>query len=318
MDAAVQQQNLESLWRGILNREEIQAGLAILEGRGEAELAVLLRHHSKGTVTGHEITERERVDSFLGVCGQLTVATVAGFVPREWKGEIAARIGTILNKPAVRAYYVDHYPLLLPALLREACVEGLLLPGEDEEASWGAFQWFWRFSTRFVGDQELWWFLSLLDGFHYGALHIESFAEFLADSQRALAGMQKPLEQRTMPETCAMGMIRFLEFTREFGEGLRQMEATPLTRSAIWYHYAYWYREFNDVRKHGDRFLTAMLAWMDAPAAGFQSRREAEEAVAKTRQALEELSGSLYAGALLDALAGNAFAGKLTHFSTYR
>ncbi len=317
MDAATKQRNLESLWRGILNREEIQAALAILERRTEAELGVLLRHHSKGTVTGHEITERDRVDAFLGVCGQLTVATVAGFVPREWKGEIAAQIGTILNKPAVRAYYVDHYPLLLPALLREACVEGRLLPGEDAEASWGAFQWFWRFSTRFLGDTELWWFLSLLDGFHYGALNIDSFAEFLADSQRALAGVQKPPGERTMPETCAMGMIRFLEFSREFGDGLRQMEGTPLTQSAIWYCYAYWYREFADVREHGEKFLTAMLAWMDAPGAGFATRREAEEAVASTRRALEELSGSVYAGALLEGLTGKVSGDKLTHFSTY-
>jgi hypothetical protein len=318
MDAAAQQQNLESLWRGILNREEIQAALAILEGRSEDEVRRLLRHHREGTVTGGEIAERDRVDSFLGVCGQLTVATVAGFVPRKWDGEIAARIGAILRNPPVRAYYESHYPLLLPRLLREACTEDRLLPGEDEEASWGAFQWFWRFSTRFLGDTELWWFLSLLDGFHYGSLNIDSFAEFLADPQRALAGVQKLPEQRTMAETCTIGMIRFLEFSREFGDALRQMEGTPLTRSAIWYHYAYWYREFADVREHGGKFLTAMLAWMDAPSAGFQSRREAESAVASTRQALAELTGSLYAGALLDALETKPADTRLAHFSTYR
>ena len=302
MDAAGRQQNLESLWRGVLNREEIKAALAILEDRSEKQLRKLLRHHSEAEVTGKEIDERDHVDSFLGICGQLTVATIAGFVPREWNGEIATRIGNILQKPPVRAYYEDHYPILLPCLLRQACTESRLLPTENEDASWGAFQWFWRFSTRFLGDDDLWWFLSLLDGFWYNGLNITTFADFVKDPQRALAGVHKPPEKRSTPETCAIGMIRFLEFTREFGDALTQMEATPLTRSAIWFHYAYWYREFDDVHTHTNRFLAAMLAWMDSPDAGAQSRRDAEASVARTKQALTELTGSRYAPALLKAL----------------
>lgn len=317
MDATARQQNLESLWRGVLNREEIKAAFAILEGRSDKQLRKLLRHHDDGDVEGVELDERDQVDSFLGVCGQLTVATVAGFVPREWNGEIATRIGNILKKPPVRTFYEDHYPLLLPTLLRQACSEGRLLPFENEEASWGAFQWFWRFTTRFLGDDDLWWFLSLLDDFCYDELNITTFADFVKDPQRALAGIHKPPEKRSTAETCAIGMIRFLEFTREFGDALTQMEATPLTRSAIWYHYAYWYREFDDVNEHANKFLDAMLAWMDSPDAGAQSREDAKLSVARTREALTELTGSRYAPALLKALKQKKVDPSHAHFATY-
>lgn len=317
MDAAARQQNLDSLWRGVLNRNEIKAALAILEHRSEKQLTTLLRHHSKREVTGVELDERDQVDSFLGICGQLTVATIAGFVPQQWVGEPAGRIGAILKKEPVRIYFEKHYRLLLPTLLSRACNDGLLLPVEDQEASWGAFQWFWRFSTRFIGDEDLWWFLSLLDGFWYDDLNITTFAAFVKDPQRALAGISKPPESRTMPETCAIGMIRFLEFTREFGDALREMEATPLTRSAIWFHYAYWYREFVGVKSHSNKFLAAMLAWMDAPGATAQSRRDAEASVARTKQALAELTGSRYAPPLLNALKTKAKDPTLTHFSLY-
>jgi hypothetical protein len=319
MKAAARQQNLDSLWRGISNRAEIKAAFTILEQRSDKQLKWLLRHHNDGDVEGVEIDERDQVDSFLGVCGQLTVATIAGFVPRKWNGEIATRIGNILKNAHVRSYYEDHYPILLPSLLRQACTEGRLLPVENEEASWGAFQWFWHFSTRFLGDEELWWFLSLLDGFSYdGDLDITTFADFVKDPQRALAGVHKPPGKRSTAETCAIGMIRFLELTREFGDTLSQMEATPLTRSAIWFHYAYWYREFDDVTEHANKFLEAMLAWMDSPEAGAQSRRDAEASVARTKQALAELTGNRYAPPLLNALKTKAKDPTLTHFTAYR
>lgn len=294
--------NLESLWRGIEVQAKVTRGLELLESLPEAELKVLLRHHSERKVPWREVDQRDCIDRVLGAVSQFAVATVAGYVPAKWDGTLAKRIGQLLSGDALRTYYEIHYKLFLPTLMRLACADGLQLPQEDTRESWGAFQWFWRTSMRFQDDTDLWSFLWLLDGGSFGDFGLAQFHEGVADPRAALAGVGKPADLRSPLETSTIGMVRFFEFSKELGDGLAQLEDQPLTASAIWFHYAYWYKEFAQMEAQIEQLLSVMKSWVDAAPVGVRGLREAEEDMERLRLRIQELTSGRYSKALVDAI----------------
>lgn len=302
MTAKEKKENLDSLWRGIEVQEKVARGLQLLETLPGPELAHLLRHHDEETVLWREVEQRDCVDRFLGSASQLAVAAIAGYIAAKPEGPIARRLGKVLSGEALRRYYEEHYKLLLPQLLRVACTEGLRLPQENREQSWGAFQWFWRMAMRFQDDPDLWSFLWLLDGGSFGSFGIQDFYKGVEDPKTALGGLGKAPELRTPLETCTIGMVRFFEFSKELGDGLVQMQATPLTASAIWFHYAYWYKEYAQLEAHSKALLAVMQRWVESTQLGVSGLREAEEDMERIAQRIRELSSGQYSAALVDAL----------------
>ena len=301
INADQQKENLEFLWRVFQSNPGIQRALELHRSLSRPELASLLRHHGKGEVSRSEAGERDAWDQLLAAYSQLAVAAIAGYVPIDFGPEINKAIYDALKNSPVRTYYESHYKLLLPSLLRLHCEGDISLPCEQSESAMEAFEWFWRFENRFGKSSEVETFLRLLDGCHYGDFDLSAFKRFLKDPITALAGLSKTTFEQSIEETAVLGMIRFLEFCQELGDALEEMKDIPLTQSAIWFYYAYWFEEFkSDVAEQAITCIGTMREWVK------KSNRETQDAALESeervRRAVHALTSGVYSEALLDGV----------------
>ncbi|HVY94351.1 MAG TPA: hypothetical protein VHA14_16435 [Bryobacteraceae bacterium] len=299
------QEHLDFLWPTLQSREEVQAADRLCRDMDDASLAHLLRPHSAGGVsTLQEIENRQTFDHALQSYCLLTVAIIAGYVPADLGRSVRETAKAFLNRGPVRLYYEKHYPVFLPCLLRLHVNGEISLPQESGDVAWGGFQWFVRFSGRFDKDRNLEAFLRLLDGFQYGDFNISSFIASLDKPDEALAGIVKPVDLLNRRDRTVLGMLRFMTFCREFAPALDAMNEAPLTQSACWFYYAYWFKGFRE--DVGDRVNTCLRIfdqWIQSSnSIGVAAALEAERTVAEVRTAMAGLIDGHYGAALLKSL----------------
>jgi hypothetical protein len=297
-------EHLAFLWPSLQARADVQLVQSICSELDDKRLSHLLRHHDEAAVPDREeIKQRRAFDYALQSYSLLTVALISGYVPVDVGPDPVAILKKFLDRGPVRRYYEDYYKLLLPSLLRVHLSGDALLPREQSEQAWGAFQWFVRFSGRFEKDPDLETFLSLLDGFHYGDLNIQSFLDGLKDPAAALEGIAKPPNLLTRRDSAVLGMLRFLTFCQELAPALETMQSTPLTQSACWFFYSYWFKEFADVGSHVETCLAALEHWKASTAGiGMVAAREVEKTVADTRAAITALVDGRFGAPLINRL----------------
>lgn len=295
--------HLSFLWPSIQRRSDVLNAQELCGGLSDTQLAHLLRHHEQEAISDlREIERRATFDYALQAYGLLTVAVISGYVPADLGEEPRGRIARFLGREAVRVYYEQHYPILLPSLLRLHASGAALLLQEEGEFSWGCFQWLARFSTRFEKDTNLETFVNLLDGFVYGELGIDAFLNGLQKPTEALSGITKPPDQLTRRECAVLGMLRFLTFCRELAPALASMKEAPLTQSACWFYYAYWFKGFaEDVGSRAEQCLSILEHWIKTSAdMSAAAALEGERIVADTRLAIQALVDGRYAGPLVN------------------
>jgi len=159
-----------------------------------------------------------------------------------------------------------------------------------------------RFAGRFEKDENLRMFLNLLDGFRYGTLDIDSFLISLQNPEKALTGIAKPPDLLTRQESAVLGMLRYLTFCRDLAPALKAMKDAPLTQSACWFYYAYWFKEFADARDRIETCLNTLGEWLQSSKIGANAAREGEKQVAETRVALVALIDGRFGAPLVNWL----------------
>lgn len=301
------QEHLAFLWPSLQAKEEVQAAKRLTAALDDASLSHLLRKHDSGDEAGifawGEILQRRIIDSAVASYSLLTVALIAGYIPAKLDKEQRDDITAFLGRAPLREYYEQRYRVFLPSLLRLHVSGEIRLPQEEGELAWGAYQWFVRFSARFEKDRDLETFLSLLDGFVYGDLDIDSFMTRLADPSQALAGIAKPPDQRSRWDSAVLGLLRFMTFCKELASALLGMSEAPLTQSACWFYYAYWFQEFTDVGGRMETCLGTLDKWVkSSPQLGIASAADAERTVEETRLAMEMLVDGRFAAPLVNRL----------------
>ncbi|HVW10190.1 MAG TPA: hypothetical protein VHC90_16500 [Bryobacteraceae bacterium] len=299
------QQHLDFLWPTLQSREEVQAADRLCREMDDAALAQLLRpHRSTGNPGLQDIENRQTFDHALQSYCLLTVAIIAGYVPGDLGQDVRETAKVFLNREPVRLYYEKHYPVFLPSLLRLHVNGEISLPQSPSDVAWGGFQWFVRFSGRFDKDRNLEAFLRLLDGFQYGDFNISTFIAGLDNPAEALSGIVKPVDLMNRRDRAVLGMLRFMTFCREFAPALDAMSEAPLTQSACWFYYAYWFKGFReDVGGRVNTCLRIFDQWIQSSnSIGVTAALEAEKTVDEVRTAMAGLIDGHYGAALLRSL----------------
>lgn len=303
--AKLAQEHLDFLWPSLQQRKDVIDAKEICKKLDDSALAHLLRFHKpEGVFDPIEVDQRQTFDYALQAYSQLTVALVAGYVPADLGKEPRREIESFLGREPVRRYYEEYYKVLLPSLLRLHANGKGRLPQESGDLAWGAFQWFVRFSGRFEKDPNLETFLNLLDNYNYGDLNIQTFLNGLSDPSVALAGVVKPPDLLTRKDRAALGMLRFMTFCKELDPALKAMAEVPLTQSACWFHYAYWFKGFaEDVGSRIEGCLKILQQWIDSSnTMGAEAVAQGEKTVAETRTAITALVDGHYAAPLVNRL----------------
>jgi hypothetical protein len=303
--AKLAQEHLDFLWPSIQQRKDVIDAREICAKLDDRGLARLLRHHELRHVSDPtEVEQRQTFDYAIQAYSLLTVALIAGYVPADLGADRRSEIESFLGRAPVRKYYEDYYRILLPSLLRLHAKGETQLPQEGGDLAWGGFQWFVRFSSRFEKDPNLRTFLNLLDDFDYDGLTIETFLNGLSDPSDALAGIVKPPDLLTRKDRAVLGMLRFMTFCRELDPGLKAMADVPLTQSACWFYYSYWFKGFaEDVGGRIERCLAILQAWIKSSATmGTEAAAQGEKGVAETRAAVVALVDGHYAAAIVNRL----------------
>jgi len=302
--AKLAQEHLDFLWPSLQQRKDVIEAKAICGKLDDRGLSHLLRYHQPERVSDPtEIEQRQTFDYALQAYSQLTVALIAGYVPAALGGDRSRDIEAFLGREPVRKYYEEYYRILLPSLLRLHAKGGAQIPQEGGDLAWGGFQWFVRFSSRFENDPNLRTFLNLLDDFDYDGLTIGTFLNALSDPSEALAGIVKPPDLLTLKDRAVLGMLRFMTFCKELDPPLKAMADVPLTQSACWFFYSYWFKGFAEVGGRMEGCLATLRAWIKSSTTmGADAAAQGEKAVAETRAAVIALVDGHYAAPLVNRL----------------
>jgi hypothetical protein len=306
-DDAARQEHLDFLWPTIQARPDVIAAHQLCQELDDHALRQLLRDHrlpGQGIDDELEIEQRAAVDYALQAYSLLAIAVIAGYVPSGLDETCRSQLRALLDRTPVRTYYEDFYRQLLPSLLRLHVTGKTPLPSDTGETAWGSFQWFVRFSGRFERDPNLDVFLGLLDGFSWDSLTATSFLDGLTDPATTLEAVVKRPDSLVVRDQAVMGMLRFFTFCAELAPALDAMKEAPLTQSACFFYYAYWFNEFKEnVGEQTEKGLSVMERWLKSPTlAGTASVREGQRTIAQTRSAIHALLDGRFAAPLLRRL----------------
>ena len=277
----------------------------------ERRLTKLLRDHRDRAVTSaREIRARDAFDHLLSYYSLMEIACLIGYVSPDLGAHFRQKAKADLSEQAVRVYYEEHYPLLLPRFFRER-VSGekqrTIRVGPEELA---LFPLFLDINAKLEKDPNVETFLWFLDDGHWGDYNIESLIAVTRQPQeflKRLASEQKQLERDRL-DMAVDGLRTFLGFCREFDALLLSCTDFPQFQSALWHYHAYWFHHVRD--KVGDRLgqmFTGFASWgNDMPRAAHaaeiddlaETLEEAQQDIIELRSAIARLTSDGYDDAL--------------------
>ena len=240
----LQQINLADLKQIYLFETEAVNAVQALEKRGAdmPYMSHLLRHHEITVTDPEEINLREAFDQFMEFCALLEIAAIASYIPPagEWPQQQRDSVLQALQHPAVRKFYENHYPLVLPQLLRRRLEGGVALVERGEDAP-GLYVRLLDLNVATRPDIELTTFFRMLDQFRIGGYRISDLIGVLKDPDSFFDHIARPPSKRTPLEHGLRGLSRFLVFCDRLGGWLKASGKLPLLQSAGWHLYGYWF-----------------------------------------------------------------------------
>lgn len=238
------------------------------------KLARLLRHHDDEPISDREVRERDGFDQLLAFLGMVEIACVATYLPASPPRDHTRMAERVLNDEAVRRYYEDYYPILLPQAHRRR-MEGSLLNTDLQGFRRGPqlFDQFFTLSLPLETSGTIETFLRLLDE---GARHdheldrlvtLDDTIAVLRDPKRFLRHASARAPDRSSGELSTLsesvqGFLGFVAFAPRLLALLEDAADTPLLQSSMWHYHGYWWGQMGqrmgaDVR----RGLEAIDGW---------------------------------------------------------
>lgn len=218
---------------------------ALRRQKDDDELAYLLRHHRDppGRVSDpFEIEFRDRVDELLDYFGLLEIALHVGFIREADDPKYWSNVATILNQPAVRRFYVDHYPQTLPELLRRRLANNRQL--RTVNAPPNLLIEFLSLTERLNSDKDLGRFLAFMDSFFFGDVTFSDVLDVLEDptevARHALRKRPEPIGQ------ALRGFDKMLQFIVAFDSLSRRAKKWPTFEARLWHFGGYWFRQIRE------------------------------------------------------------------------
>jgi hypothetical protein len=334
--------NLEDLRKQYERQDGVRQARLLARRLSEPKLKNLLRYHRPHPVEGIEVEQRAAFDVLIEYHSLMEVALIASYVPKEMPRAYVEAALPILDRPAVRAYYEKHYPMLLPQLHRRR-LHGDGWNAREKDSRLPAM--FVAFSeiSRVIHDPDTDVFLWFLEGGSIDDVSLSDLVELIGDSERfadammeekpmnvelAKAPLWESLEADALADPAALvarvraasnedihpvkqalrGFRKFLFFCRDFNRLLATADGMVLTRSGMWHYHAYWFSNMgNRLRPYLQGAIDRFTMWnavADADADADRSR-----AADELRQAVNSLTKGTYGKVLSTAAKRSVAAG---------
>jgi hypothetical protein len=253
-----------------------------------ADLIHLLRHHSEDGVEGRETYLRDEIDYLLSYYGILEIASLIGFVPNI-PGEAQRKLLGVLTNPALRVYYEENYPLVLPQLLSRRLSGNLSL---HEDVGRDGLTRFMHFiiltKTMDIDDDDVETFLWFLDDGDRDDYDWDDLMRALDQPRVFTNALATSPRQRDPRDHAINGFRKFLIFCTQFNSLLAASLHYRLMTAEMYAHHAYWFVSLRD--KVGRRVGRAVRK--------FRTQDETDSAFArqlsKTETAIESLLSGRY------------------------
>lgn len=209
---------------------------------------MLRDHRRQAVVLSNEISLRQDVDRLLEFVSILEVASVAGVVPTLPSGGIIDALYSVLCLPAVRKYYTQYYPLVLPDQFRRRLTQKYhdvpdIGSDRDRENAALLFESFLAVTESVRADPDINLLFLFLDDVAGTDQRGSDLVVLVSDLPVVLNAVMDP--QTVDPHQGAVrGFLRYSAFGSQLVSVLDQAVEYPHLRAAMWNFYAYWIIEF--------------------------------------------------------------------------
>jgi len=299
--------NLRDLTRTVHDTSRAKGALKLLRA-WTGDLNHALRHHFPGGVRDRdEILLRDSLDELLGFYGLLEIAAQVEFVPDPLPAQLREDAIFVLSEPAVRRYYEETYPLVLPRVFLGRLERRRKL---REESTGGAVPLFMQMlDLRRVieTDGAVGFFLKLLDDYRYKLpdgrrLTLRLVLNVIKDPAVFLEHIAETTRRNDRIDSAVLGFSRYLRFATQFHALLERAEDLPLLQSSMWHDQGYWFESIGKTL-HGS-FVGAlhdMLEWKQEAEIEGDSIEAAHDELRLAVKVFDDLCGGKYGQKLRDA-----------------
>jgi hypothetical protein len=244
MDTQEQLLNLKDLTHLYFENDEAQRAVALLineAGSGSHKLRHLLRDHRLDPpITGLETPLREALDRLLAYYSILEIASQIAYIPSSLPPNIQAVARGHLEEPAIKLYYTQAYPLVLPQLFasRLRNERPVVEFSEDLIPAHGLFQEFLGLVNLQRQDQSIYTFLRFLDD---GSDSIAETIKALRDPEALSLRLLRPAAEQDPLDRSVHGLQAFMDLCIELDDLLQRCAKYPRLQASQWHYYGYWF-----------------------------------------------------------------------------
>ena len=264
-------------------------------------LPVILRDHRALSITdGDEIDWREGFDHLLTCYSVLELGLQAGYITG-LSAALRRDALAILQDSSVRAFYEEHYPLLLPQLLRIRLVNGRAYQAHTGPRQLVALQRTIELDRGLLAHPDVVAFLTLADDFWVEGFNRSDLLQAVSDPASLIDYLTRRGRRRTYLDQAVHGLRQFLHLCEGLRHVLRSVEGDPGFQSGLWHLFGYW---FADRREAIVPTIRALVKQMQKSAAALpkavalETPRQAQELL----DCVDDLASARYAKPLRNAL----------------
>lgn len=207
-------------------------------------LETLLRNHRLNPILiASEIEGRENVDTLMDYYSILQITLLANYINHPLPENLANEIDVILETPAVKKYFEEYYPLVLPQLLIKQIHTDEYLKNNIEIDSTPLFDRFLILNHFVKSDEDIQLLLWFFDDGWIGKYSLKDFIALLRDKTKML----NEYSNKTHPLNKVLwGFTKYTQFLTDYAELIRDCYHNSILQSAIWHYHGYWFNKIEN------------------------------------------------------------------------
>ena len=316
IDQDTQHINLADLMHLYLHQSRAARAAELLgpiqEHQGSIQSSHLLRNHTvEPIILDDEIHDRDAFDFLVVFYSIIEIASMIRYVPDPLPQDFIETSRRHLSEPAVRHYYEDFYPTLLPKLLLRRLNQDLALYEDlptDPTPAYHLFSEFLGLVNRQHNNEALETFLWFLDDGTLDGYGIEDTFAVLRKPEKFVERLlRRPAKQNAL-DLSLRGLQDFIAFCLDFDDLLQRCDRYLLLQSAQWHYFSYWFESISE--KVGPRVTEAVQSFSswterDNTAHLLQTKQHVNSYVQEVEMVLGRLLSGAY-GNILRERSGEA------------
>ena len=253
-----------------------------------------------------EIRLRRAFDSLLSFYGLLEIASLIDYVPDPLPDLLSSEIAERLQNIALRRYYEEDSPFLLPRLLRERIAgEWTLKQAAVDQQTIILFQSFLSLEGRVRRDGAMEAFCRTLDSSEATGSPFNNLIDIVSNQQEFLSRVSQQSNASSSLDLEVPGFQHFIDFCDQLDQLLQQSQSWPYLQSSMWHHYERYFGRMVERDRLGIVKATGcFLGWRPDIGEKDEQQQGADELrlfVNTVIESLERLTAGSYAKVLKDA-----------------